>query len=616
MKNSYKLSLAIVWVVVTAIIWGGETAKAAAGTTIVNDFSDPAQVSSWSFSVGAKSPGASGQLVAGPGFGGSGGATVNFNLGCEVLAGGCSVRISRKFASPTAGTVFDAWIRCTACEPSFEVRDSTGQWLVYAAVSLPLTAKSLESWHRVVLSLPDDILRYRAGINDGQFHDGIQEIRIIIKKDQLLGSNGILEIDEVRLHDTMSDAFPSEIALNAPISEYEPPSQNLGPLTNVLKGISGYDGILAGDLGFRAIRSTLFWEKVEKVVGTYNFRSSDKIVHDISVRGGRALLVLGYGHPSYTGGRPPRSDAEIEAFAKFAAAAATHYRGAPVDFEIWNEPSFPNFWKPSPSAEEYGRLLKRSISAIRGVNPSATIITGGLPGWGGWEPWPYLRDLMRTKAVVGANALGVHPYTEHKVGDPERRWRHLLRGRRVIEEEMGSQSLPLRITEWGFTSSPFDPDGNGHSAQSRHAQAVMAARSFLTWTVVGEQDYSFFQLIDSCDDARNIECNLGIVTFNQQEKPAAQALKNLSSTLTSRTYTGVLRQNSTLPPWLNVARFDGTSDVVFAVWLSAPNWNSTLRIPESGSARNMYGMPIAGGGSAVTLAYADGPIYVSVPKEP
>ena len=60
-------------------------------------------------------------------------------------------------------------------------------------------------------------------------------------------------------------------ALDAPVSEYEPPSQNVGPLTDVLKGVSAYNGILTGDLGFSTIRSTMLWEKVEKEVGIYNF---------------------------------------------------------------------------------------------------------------------------------------------------------------------------------------------------------------------------------------------------------------------------------------------------------------------------------------------------------
>jgi hypothetical protein len=616
MKKSHEAVSAILPVVLAVVMWGATIENAAAGTSVVNDFDDPAEVSSWTFSVGSTSPAASGQIVAGPEVRGGGGATVKYNLGCEVVTGGCYVRISRKFASPAAGTIFDAWIRCTACEPTFEVKDGTGQWLIYESVALPIAAKSLDSWQRVVLSLPKDILRYRAGANDGKFHSGIQEIRIIVKKDQLLGGNGILDVDEVRLHDTMGAAFAPEIALNVPLSEFEPPSPNMGPLTDVLKGVSAYDGILTGNLGFSAVRSTMLWEKVEKEVGTYNFTFYDNILRDIRLSGGRALFVLAYGHPTHTGGQPPRSDAEIEAFARFAAAAAAHYRGAPVDIEIWNEPSFPNFWSPSPSAEDYGKLLRRSISAIRSVDPSVTIVTGGMPGWGNWEPWPFLRELMRSRAVVGANALGIHPYTENKVGDPERRWRHLLRGRRVIQEEMGSQSLPLRITEWGFTTPPFDTNGDGHSVQSRHKHAVMVTRSFLTWLVIGEKHYFYYNLIDKCDDERDIDCNLGLLTFDLQEKPAARALKNLSSTLISRTYKGALRQSSTLPPWLNVARFDGGADMVFAVWLSAPNWNSKLRIPENGSARNMYGIPIAGGGSAVTLVYADGPVYVSVPKEP
>jgi hypothetical protein len=185
----------------------------------------------------------------------------------------------------------------------------------------------------------------------------------------------------------------------------------------------------------------------------------------------------------------------------------------------------------------------------------------------------------------------------------------------MISQEMGSQALPLRITEWGFSSTGFDANGNGHTKQSRHAQAVRVARSYLTWMVVGPIKYSYFNLVDMCDDAFTVECNLGLLTFDFKEKKAMQSLNILSSAVSAREYKGILRQSSTLPPSLNVARFEGPSDIVFAVWSSKRDTISTVRVPENGSAINMYGTPIAGGDAAVRVAYADGPVYVRVPKE-
>jgi hypothetical protein len=585
----------------------------AAASAVINTFQDEAEVSSWEISAGPDSAGAAGWLSAGAGYRESG-AVLEFELGCPDDAAECYVRASRKLASPLPGNFLDMWIKCSACQPTYEIKDGSGQWLVYKAAPLPLSARSLSAWHRVFISLPDDILRYRGGANDGVFRQGVQEIRIDIPRDELLGRNGRLTFDEVRLHGGLREAFPEEITISPALAHFVKPAQPDGPLDDIMKGVSG-DGLLAGDSGFSSIRSPISWAYVERIVGRYDFAVHDRRLQAAKLNGATVTFVLGDGHPVLSGGRPPRSDAEIARFAAFAAAAAEHYRGEPVAFEIWNEPSYPNFWQPAPSAKEYSRLLRASIAAIRRVDASVKIITGGLPGWGHWEPWPFLREMIRRNAVAGADALGIHPYTENKVGEPEGRWRHILRGRRLVREEMKEQALPFALTEWGISSTPLDPGGNGHSDVSRHAQAVRVVRSYLTWLAVGPIDHTYFNLVDKCDNARETDCNLGLFTVSLQKKPALTSLERLSSAITGRTFRGVLRQSESLPPWLNVARFDGQTDVVLTAWMSVPNKKAKLRLPPKGSATDMYGAPMTATGGSVLVTYDKGPIYLRVPKE-
>jgi hypothetical protein len=583
-----------------------------AASTVVNNFEDAAEASFWEISAGPDSAGATGWLSAGTGYR-EGGAVLEFELDCPDDAVECMVRASRKFDSPVPGKFLDMWIKCSACEPTYEVKDGSGQWLVYKAAPLPLSVRSLRAWHRVFISLPDDILRYRGGASNGVFHEGVQEIRIHISRDELLGRNGSLTFDEVRLHGGLSEAFPEQITISPALADFVKPAQPDGPLDNIMKGVSG-DGLLAGDTGFNSIRSPMSWAYVERIVGRYDFASHDKRLQAAKLNGATVLFVLGDGHPVLSGGRPPRSDAEIARFAAFAAAAAEHYRGEPVAFEIWNEPSFPNFWQPAPSAKEYSRLLRASITAIRRVDATVKIITGGLPGWGHWEPWSFLREMIRRNAVEGADALGIHPYTENKVGEPEGRWRHILRGRRLVRQEMKEQALPFALTEWGVSSTPFDSAGNGHTEASRHIQAVRVVRSYLTWLAVGPIDHAYYNLVDKCDDARETDCNLGLFTVALQKKPAMSALETLSSSVAGRTYKGMLRQGERLPPWLNVARFDGQTGVVLTAWMSVPNKKAKLRLPPGGSATDMHGAPKNATGGSVLLTYNEGPVYLHVPK--
>jgi hypothetical protein len=246
------------------------------------------------------------------------------------------------------------------------------------------------------------------------------------------------------------------------------------------------------------------------------------------------------------------------------------------------------------------------------VNPDATIITAGLNGWGD-SKWQYLAELLRSGAVDGADFLGIHAYTEEKIGEPEGRWQHLLRGRRVVEELMGSKSLPFWNTEWGFSSNQLDPRNNGHRAEGRHAQAVMVVREMLVWKLAGMPENVYYSLFDRCGNAADPECNFGLMTERLETKPAMTAVETLAKQLRSREFTGILRQSDTLPPWLNVARFQGGGDVALVAWISSPKMQIKLKTPAGATARDVYGRWVASGKQVFTLKHSDGPVYVTVP---
>jgi hypothetical protein len=465
----------------------------------------------------------------------------------------------------------------------------------------------------VVLSLRADIAKHQGGANDGEFHPGIREIRVIAQKDDILGPTGALQFDTLRLHDSMADAYSQEVSLTFPTGSFRaPPSDSTARTSDILGGVKTNQSATAAAAGFSYTRTDLQWMKVEPKPSEYNWAAYDRIVREAQTKGMGTLFVLGLGHPVYTGGdrTPPRTEQQLEAFSRYVAAAAGHFRGKLVAFEVWNEPNG-FFWPPTPSAEEYGKLLKRAISAIRRADPDATIITAGLSGWGD-ATWDYLAKLLRSGAVDGADFLGIHTYTEQKNGEPEGRWGHLLRGQHVVERLLPSKPLPFWNTEWGFTSTLLDPGNNGHNAVSRHAQAVMIVREFLVWKLAGIEN-SFYSLMDSGVDAADPEQNFGLMTAAMADKPAMTAVETLAAQLRSREFTGILRQSYKLPPWLNIARFQGAGDEVLVAWISAPGMEINLKTPTGATARDVYGQWVASGNKVFTLKYADGPVYVTVP---
>lgn len=327
----------------------------------------------------------------------------------------------------------------------------------------------------------------------------------------------------------------------------------------------------------------------------------------------QAILVLSYGHPVYTGGprTPPRADDQLEAFSRYVKAVAKHLKGKPVALEVWNEPNIKQFWPSDPSAQEYGRLLRVAIASIRAVNPDATIITGGLAGW--HDPtWRYLAELIRSGAAEGADYLGVHTYTERKVGEPEGRWQHVLRGRALVEQLMPARPLPLWNTEWGFSSTLLDPHTDGQGADGRQAQAVMVVRGMLTWAVAALPVNIYYNLVDGCGETANPECNFGLLGNGGDEKPAMKAVKTLFGSVGDRTLTGILGQANDLPPWLNVARFEGANDVMLVAWTTTPSEPVTLRVHKAASVTDMYGR--RQGSDAAEVAYNRGPMYITIPR--
>ena len=109
----------------------------------------------------------------------------------------------------------------------------------------------------------------------------------------------------------------------------------------------------------------------------------------------------------------PASDA---AFARFARAAAARYAHRGVrTWEIWNEENTPGFWRPTPSAAAYVALLDAAAGAIRSVDASAFIISGGLTATLTLKGAIDTRTFLGQMCALGANqvvdAIGYHPYT-------------------------------------------------------------------------------------------------------------------------------------------------------------------------------------------------------------
>jgi hypothetical protein len=79
--------------------------------------------------------------------------------------------------------------------------------------------------------------------------------------------------------------------------------------------------------GFRWGRIDFTWATTERERGQYDFSAYDRLLTALDAHRLRALFILAYGNELYEPGGSVVSTAARKAFARWAAAAATHFKG-------------------------------------------------------------------------------------------------------------------------------------------------------------------------------------------------------------------------------------------------------------------------------------------------
>jgi hypothetical protein len=284
---------------------------------------------------------------------------------------------------------------------------------------------------------------------------------------------------------------------------------------------------LVSEVHARIVRVDVPWSEVEQD-GQYNFSSFDQLIEGLRASDKSIILVLAYGHPKHSDGigqsglpLPPRTPDQLAAYSKYVQAVARHYHGSDIVYEVWNEPNFPWFWSPAPDAGAYGKLLSDAVSAIRDVEPSATIISGGLANVD--NPSKFLHELARAGALDRINGIAFHPYRrdapENSLDD-------------IAEFESaatGRTLLPLWITEWGYSEFWLGKSGS----DARHRQGIFVARLMLTAALAKAKAAVVYDLIDDGTNSDDQESSFGLYDYDFKPKPAATAFRMIAQIMSN-----------------------------------------------------------------------------------
>jgi hypothetical protein len=292
-------------------------------------------------------------------------------------------------------------------------------------------------------------------------------------------------------------------------------------------------------VGATWVRLDFSWADVQpNGPGTYRWAGLDRVVATARALGLNVLPTLAY-TPRWA--RPtgchsamcaPASDA---AFARFARAAAERYAPEGVRaWEIWNEENTPGFWKPAPSAAQYVTLLDATAAAIRSVDSTAFIVSGGLTATLTLKGAVDTRIFLEQMCALGANrvvdAIGYHPYTYPYLptftGSWATAWNKIAQtpiSMVSILAQFGTPDMPVWLTEYGAPSTASA--GADLAAQVTEARQAQIATSAVSAVISSPSIGALFWYTDEDLPGNRPLDHYGLRRSNGTAKPAFAALR-------------------------------------------------------------------------------------------
>jgi hypothetical protein len=181
---------------------------------------------------------------------------------------------------------------------------------------------------------------------------------------------------------------------------------------------------------------------------------------------------------------PPRDPAD---YARFVSALAKRMAGRVAAWEIWNEEDASLWWASGPDPAAYTTLLKAAYPAIKSVDPSSTVVLGGLTG----NDYEFLSELYADGAKGYFDAVAVHtdticdvesPYDILRISqsDPRiDRWSFL--GYRTVHEVMlaHGDGSPIWMTELGWSTDTNVCNSGAWAGQKAAGVTLQQQASYL-----------------------------------------------------------------------------------------------------------------------------------------
>ncbi|MGL1903946.1 MAG: glycoside hydrolase family 5 protein [Fibrobacterales bacterium] len=358
------------------------------------------------------------------------------------------------------------------------------------------------------------------------------------------------------------------------------------------------------DAGIKIIRMDLFWHKVERQKGKFDWSQYDALVEGCEQRGLQLLFILNYSNKNYEeyGNSVWTYDGRV-AWTNYASKAVERYKGKNIIWELWNEPNIHVFWAPDSDAKAYMKLMNMAVPAIKKADPNAILLGSATAhidlGW--------IEQTFQLGMLNHIDAVSVHPYRHQ---DPETVRSEYDKLNALIDGYTGGKGRPIVSSEWGYSNINWD--GN---PLSDFDQAQRLVRELLTNISKGVNLSIWYDWKNDGTDAGNREHNFGLVENDLTPKKAYHAYKTLNTVLNGYTFSKRIDSGT---PGVYFLKFKKGSDTIYVFWKEGPQETRDIQSSLGRvEIKDLFGERkiIKWKGSSFPYKFTNAPQYMIVPGE-
>ena len=288
-------------------------------------------------------------------------------------------------------------------------------------------------------------------------------------------------------------------------------------------------------IGITAVRLDANWNWVQSGgPNSHHWAWLDQVVASVRAAGMSVDLIVD-GCPQWaavSGAKAPNAQpASPAAYARYAAALAARYAPKGVHtFEIWNEPNNVIFWRPAPNPAAYTADLIAAYKAIKKVDPSAVVLSGGLApkknDGTNISAITFLKAMYAKGAKNHFDGVGYHPYSYPALPNTYKFWSGWSQmsqtspSIRSVMTANGDGGKQIYITEVGAPTG--GPRRVNQATQADEFSQAIAAAKTTSW--IGAMYLYTWQ--NRGTNTSESEDWFGLLTQAGVHKPAYTAVKN------------------------------------------------------------------------------------------